>query len=278
MRVSEVMALARDAGVDRLDVQLLLAHRLQQPRAWLLAHDDHMLDDDSSQWLRTQLLRRAAGEPLAYLTGVAEFCGLQLEVTPATLIPRPETELLVDWAVELAPVAPPFDIIDLGTGSGAIALALKQRLPHANVTASDASADALAVAQRNAQRLQFPLQWLHGDWWQPVAGRRYALAVSNPPYIAGDDTHLTALSHEPRRALTPEGDGLAALRHIVDGAPQHLLPGGWLLLEHGHDQATVLQQLLHDRGFVLAQTRPDLADLPRCTAAHWPGTAGSGHP
>jgi len=186
------------------------------------------------------------------------------------LVPRPETELLVEWALECLPAEAAVDVIDLGTGSGAIALALQRERPLARVHASDASADALAVARGNAQRLGLAVQFVHGDWWAPLQGRRFALAVSNPPYIAGDDPHLPALVHEPRGALTPEGDGLDALRRVVRDAPAHLLPGAWLLLEHGHDQADAVQALLHAAGFEAPQTRADLAGLPRCTGARWP--------
>jgi release factor glutamine methyltransferase len=275
MRIAELLQAARQLGVERLDAQLLLGHLLQRQRSWLLAHDDQVLGDEQVALLRRQLQRRAAGVPLAYLVGESEFCGLALQVTPDVLVPRPETELLVEWALQRLAVAPEGKVLDLGTGSGAIALAIKQRRPGAAVTASDASAAALDVARANGQRLGLAVEWRRGDWWAALPGRRFGLAVSNPPYVAGDDPHLAALAHEPRGALTPEGDGLAALRRIVDGAPQHLLPGAWLLLEHGHDQAGAVQALLSARGFVEAQTRADLAGLPRCTGAVWPhGPAG----
>ncbi len=269
MRIAELLIAARRAGVDRLDAQLLLAHLLQRPRAWLLAHDDHRLGEAQTAQLLQQLQQRAQGVPLAYLVGEREFCGLVLQLTPDVLVPRPETELLVEWALERLTAAPADSVVDLGTGSGAIALAIKQRCPGAAVTASDASAAALQVAQGNGARHGLAVDWLHGDWWAPLHGRRYGLAVSNPPYVAGDDPHLAALAHEPRGALTPEGDGLAALRRIVQDAPDHLLPGAWLLLEHGHDQADAVQALLTARGFVGGETRADLAGQPRCTGAAW---------
>jgi release factor glutamine methyltransferase len=269
MRIADWLTAARQAGVERLDAQLLLGHRLNRPRAWLLAHDDDLLPDEQLLTLQHQLQQRAAGVPLAYLVGESEFCGLRLQVTPDVLVPRPETELLVEWALERLATAPADSIVDLGTGSGAIALAVKQRCPSAAVIASDASGAALRLAQANGDRHSLAVEWLQGDWWAPLHGRRYGLAVSNPPYVAGDDPHLAALAHEPRGALTPEGDGLAALRRIVQDAPEHLLPGAWLLLEHGHDQADAVQALLAARGFVDARTRPDLAGLPRCTGAAW---------
>lgn len=270
MRIADALNLARKLGVDRLDTQLLLAHLLGRPRSWLVAHDDLSLDAAQAETLQRQLARRAAGEPLAYVLGEAEFRGLRLQVSPAVLVPRPETEVLVEWALAHLPADAAMDVLDLGTGSGAIALALKQARTQARVWASDASAEALAVARSNGQRHGLPIEWLQGDWWAPLAGRRMGLVVSNPPYVAGDDPHLAALGHEPRAALTPEGDGLAALRRIITGAPAHLLPGAWMLLEHGHDQARAVQALLADAGFDRPQTRNDLAGLPRCTGACWP--------
>lgn len=276
MQVADALTAARTAGVDRLDAQLLLTHLLQRPRAWLLAHDRHALDAAQAASFTAALKRRAAGEPLAYVVGEAEFCGLVLQVTPAVLVPRPETELLVDWALACAATAPlsVTNVIDLGTGSGAIALALQHLLPRLRVHASDASAQALAIARGNAARLGLPVEFHQGDWWAPLAGRRFGLAVSNPPYVAGGDPHLAALAHEPRAALTPDdngcGDGLSALRAVIAGAPPHLEPGAWLLLEHGHDQGMPVHELLRARGFLAPQTRHDLAGLPRCTGAVWP--------
>jgi release factor glutamine methyltransferase len=271
VRIAQALAHARALGVARLDAQLLLAHLLQRDRAWLLAHDDAALEPALQADYTRRLERRAGGEPLAYVTGHARFCGLDLAVNPAVLIPRPETELLVEWALERLADAPSRDVVDLGTGSGAIALAIRHRAPTASVTATDASPAALAVACANAERLGLALECAHGDWWQALRGRRFGLAVSNPPYVAGADPHLDALGHEPRAALTPEGDGLAALAAIVDGAPAHLLPGAWLLLEHGHDQGDAVRVRLAQAGFVAPTTRADLAGLPRCTGARWPG-------
>ncbi len=269
MRIGQALASARAIGVDRLDAQLLLAHLLGRTRAWLLAHDEQQLDAAQATTLQSWIARRAAGEPLAYVVGETEFRGLALQVTPAVLVPRPETELLVEWALELLAPAPAGAVVDLGTGSGAVALAVKHARPDVAVCASDASAPALALAQANAARHGLDIEWAEGDWWAPLAGRRFGLALSNPPYIAGDDPHLAALAHEPRAALTPEGDGLVALRRIVAGAPAQLLPGAWLLLEHGHDQAAAVHSLFAAQGFAAAQTRADLAGLPRCTGACW---------
>lgn len=268
--VAEALAQARAEGVDRLDAQLLLGHVLTRARSWLLAHDDANLDDMQHQQLNQLLARRARGEPLAYLVGEKEFHGLRLRVSPAVLVPRPDTETLVDWAIELLPTSQPAAVLDMGTGSGAIALAIKYSRPQSSMTALDASADALAIARENATHLQLDIRLLLSDWWDGVAGQRFDMIVSNPPYIAGGDPHLPALRHEPQQALTPGGDGLNALRHIVAGAPRHLHPGGWLLLEHGHDQAAAVSTLLHGNGFEQVTTRQDLAGLDRCTGGRRP--------
>lgn len=268
--IAHGLAAARALGVDRLDAQLLLSHLLQRPREWLLAHDEHLLDPAQAAALQALLSRRAAGEPLAYLVGEREFCGLTLHVTPQVLVPRPETEGLVEWALQRLATAPAATLVDLGTGSGAIALAVKHAAPSAQVCASDASAMALEVARDNARRHHLQIEFACGDWWSPWSGRRFGLAVCNPPYIAGEDPHLAALAHEPRSALTPGGDGLDALRALIDAAPPQLLPGAWLLLEHGHDQAAAVRCLLSERGFVAPQTRNDLAGLARCSGAAWP--------
>lgn len=263
MRVREALQAARAAGVDRLDAQLLLSHRLAKPRAWLIAHDEAELAPADAEAFCAAIARRAAGEPLAYLVGEREFRGLRLQVSPAVLVPRPETEHLVDWALALAP--PGARVADLGTGSGAIALALRHARPDLALTATDASEDALAVARANAQRLGLPVRFGAGSWWTPLAGQRFELVVSNPPYIAAGDPHLAALAHEPQQALTPGGDGLDALRAIVAGGPAHMAAGGWLLLEHGHDQGPAVRDLLDAGGFAAVETRRDLAGLERCT-------------
>jgi release factor glutamine methyltransferase len=237
----------------------------------LIAHDDDPLGQTQGaafgQWLR----RRRDGEPLAYLVGEKEFHGLSLQVTQDVLVPRPDTETLVDWALErLATLAPDARVLDLGTGSGAIALALKHALPQSDVWAVDASAAALAVAQANATRLGLPIQFRQGHWWQAVETHAFDLAVSNPPYIAEADPHLNALIHEPLQALTSGPEGMDDLRDIIQHAPHHLVPGAWLLLEHGYNQAAHVQNCLTARGFTEVQTRTDAAGVPRCTAGRWP--------
>ena len=251
LTVAQALAEAKVQGTDRLDAQLLLAHALERDRSWLLAHDDEPLAPRVAAGFRAHVLRRAAGEPLAYLVGEKEFHGLTLQVSAGVLVPRPETEGLVDWALELlggglaGPA--PARVLDLGTGSGAIALAVKHAHPAAQVTALDVSAEALAIALANAQRTELDIEFLRGDWWSPVAGRRFHLLLSNPPYIRLGDAHLAALQHEPQIALTAGANGLEALQAIVASAADHLEAGGWLLLEHGHDQAAEVQDLLHRR-------------------------------
>jgi release factor glutamine methyltransferase len=262
--VAQALAHARAIGVDRLDAQLLIARQLGRSRAWLLAHDDAPLADTAA--LLELLSRRAAGEPLAYLTGEREFHGLLLHVTPDVLVPRPDTETLVDWALELlggidAPTA-----IDLGTGSGAIALALKHACPRAQVHASDASAAALVVARGNGERLGLPIAWHEGDWWQALDPLLdIDLALANPPYIAAGDPHLAALRHEPVSALVAQGAGMADIERIVAGAPARLKPGAWLLVEHGFGQAEAVRECLLLAGFTAVVARRDLAGQPRAS-------------
>ena len=281
--VSSLLAEARSLGVARLDAQLLMARQLGQTRAWLLAHDDEPVEPGAAQRLRAAMRARADGVPLAYLSGSREFRGLPLAVGPAVLVPRPETEGLVDWALELlAPSAPGrrLAVLDLGTGSGALALALKHARPDLELTATDASAPALAVAEGNGRALGLEVRWRQGDWWAAVSGCRFDLVVANPPYIAAGDPHLEALRHEPLAALSPGGDGLDALRAIVAGAPSHLHGGASLLLEHGHDQGTAVRALLAAAGFVGVATRRDLAGFERLsggrTAAPTGGLPGPG--
>jgi release factor glutamine methyltransferase len=267
--VGAALSQARTQGLDRLDAQLLLARTVQRPRAWLMAHEDAALSDAQQARFAADCQRRAEGEPLAYLLGEREFHGLMLHITPEVLVPRPDTETLVDWALELlaGPLSAEMEphVADLGTGSGAIALALKHGHPGARVCALDLSAAAVDLARANAATHRLEIEFMVGDWWLPLAGRRFHLVLSNPPYVAQADPHLRALRHEPLQALSPGSNGLSALAHIARHAPQHLLPGGWLLLEHGHEQAEAVGRTLGDAGFMSVCTRTDLAGLPRCT-------------
>jgi len=272
--IAAALARARELGIDRLDAQLLVAHHSARTRAGVIADRDAALTQAQAEAIAQAFARRAAGEPLAYLVGEREFHGLTLRVSPAVLVPRPDTETLVDWALALLPPRPAPRIVDLGTGSGAIALAIKHARPDATVVASDASADALAIARDNARRLALDVDFRAGHWWQAVSAERFELAVSNPPYIARGDAHLDALQHEPQLALTSGIDGLDAIRHVVAAAPQHLARDGWLLLEHGHDQARAVRDLLGERGFVDVCTRHDLAGIERVSGGRWP-TSGA---
>jgi len=273
--VREAIGAARAAGLDRLDAQLLLGHVIGRERAWLLAHDDELLSAGQQAQFDALVTRRRQGEPVAYLLGEKEFHGLALQVDARVLVPRPDTEVLVEWAVELlrhelGGIERP-SVVDLGAGSGAIALAVKHDCPAAAVTASDASADALAMARVNAQRLGLDVEWRHGSWWSALPGRQFDLALSNPPYIAAGDAHLRALAAEPIAALTPGPSGLEALAEIVAGAGTHLRPGAWLLLEHGFDQDEAVRELLRAAGFSDIQTRRDLGGQPRCSGGRrWP--------
>jgi release factor glutamine methyltransferase len=269
--IAQALAGAAAGGAQRLDAQLLLLHALGREgddRAWLLAHDDDALAPEALAAFADLLQRRLAGEPVAYLVGEKEFHGLRLEVDRRVLVPRPDTETLVDWALDCLAGQREARVIDLGTGSGAIALALQKARPDLQIHAVDASLDALAVARANGERLGLPVRFAHGDWLDG-AGNAYNLIVSNPPYIAEDDSHLPALRHEPRSALASGPDGLQDIRRIVDSAPEHLADGGWLLLEHGHEQAAAVRALLAARHFESVESRKDLAGIERCSGGKW---------
>ena len=271
--VDQALAAARRKGLDRLDAQLLLAHHLGRARTWVLAHGESGVDVVAADAYARDCDRRADDWPLAYLLGSREFHGLPLRVTPAVLVPRPETETLVDWALELLTqqsAARP-QALDLGTGSGAVALALKQACPEVQMSASDLCPLALGVARENARSSSLVVEFVQGTWWAAMVGRQFDLVVSNPPYIAAADGHLPALRHEPQLALCAGPDGLAALRTIVAGAPRHLRPGAWMLLEHGFDQGDAVRALLDQAGFADISTRHDLEDRPRCSAGRWTG-------
>jgi release factor glutamine methyltransferase len=265
LTVAQALHAARAAGVDRLDANMMLMALLKQGRSWLLAHDQDALPASIIQTFEHWVTRRAQGEPLAYLLGDKEFFGLNLAVNPDVLIPRPDTEILVEWALDLVPPDQAWRVLDLGTGSGAIALAIQHQRPQATVVAVDASAGALTTAQNNAQQLQLPVQFLLGSWLAPVEGQVFDLIVSNPPYIAEGDEHLAALTHEPITALTAGPDGLDDIRQIIRDAKSNLKPGGWLLLEHGYDQAEAVFHLLTQAGYTQVQTRKDLGEQNRCT-------------
>jgi release factor glutamine methyltransferase len=266
-----ILDAARVLG-DRLEAELLLVHTLGKSRSWLIAHADDALDDAQSAAFSALVERRRLGEPVAYITGHRGFWTLELEVTPATLIPRPETELLVELA--LARMTAKANVVDLGTGSGAIALAMARECPTASVVATDASVDALVVAERNAGKHGIRnVRFVHGDWLAPLAGERFDLIVSNPPYIEADDPHLGQgdLRFEPATALASGADGLDDIRRIVAQAREHLLPGGWLLMEHGWNQGEAVRAVLSEAGYREVLTEQDLEQRDRVSGGVWPG-------
>lgn len=263
-------AQARIAAVSdspRLDAELLLAQVTGLGRAQLFARLDEALPAREAERFEALVARRMRGEPVAYLTGEKGFWTLNLRVTPAVLVPRPETELLVEWALALIADRRAPHIADLGTGSGALALALAAERADAQVEATEASPAALAVARDNAQTLGLARVRFHeGHWLEPLARAHYDLIVSNPPYIAHDDPHLQALAQEPLTALTDGADGLNALREIVASAPDYLVSGGWLVVEHGYDQGAAVRALFAQAGFADIATRRDYGGHERATA------------
>jgi release factor glutamine methyltransferase len=264
-------ALTGVSDTPQLDAEVLLAHALGVRRARLQSHADEERNDAERTAYERLIERRASGEPVAYIVGSKEFWSLRLGITPAALIPRPETELLVERALKLG-ATPVLRALDLGTGAGAIALALAHERPRWQITATDCSEAALALARVNAAALgTAQLEFLNGSWFEPLAGRVFDLIVSNPPYIAADDPLLLRppLSFEPRVALTPGVDAPADLRRIIRAAPAHLARGGWLLLEHGTTQAGDVARELVVRGFRHVRSQRDLAGHERMTEAQW---------
>ena len=268
-------SLSIETGLERLDASLLLLHVLGRDphdRAWLRAHADDELAPSLEQPFFSLCAQRRDGVPVSYLLGRTEFYGLPLTITPEVLDPRDDTETLVDWALSLMETDSALEVIYLGTGSGAIALALQHERPAAQVWAVDRSPQALNVARRNGEALRLPVRWHTSDWLSGVPhDQRFDLIVTNPPYIATNDPHMPALKHEPHQALVSGADGLDDIRRLAHQAPGHLKAGGWLLIEHGHDQSPAVQALLRQTGFVDVQSRPDLAGIDRCTGGRWPG-------
>ena len=268
---STVRRALAQCGLAPVDAKVLLAHVLGCNRAWLAAHELDALTQVQTNAFAVLAQRRRDGEPVAYLTGAREFWGLDLTVTPDVLIPRPETETLVEFALSKLPRDRPLRVLDLGTGSGAIALALAHDRPRVSVLGTDRSAKALAVANGNARRLGLPnVDFAAADWYAGIPPGSWDLIASNPPYIGAVDPHLQEgdLRFEPVGALSPGVDGHAALNIIVGGAREHLVPGGWLVVEHGYDQSVAIQALFRAVGFSGVVALRDLAGIPRVVAGH----------
>jgi release factor glutamine methyltransferase len=262
--------LQQSLPLDPLENRILLCHALQLPRVALITQSERALTAEETARLEALVQRRLQGEPIAYIVGEREFFGLPFKVSPAVLIPRPDTELIVELALERLP--PQGRLLDMGTGSGAIAVAVAHTRKDAEVTALDVSEDALTIARANAGANGARVRFLRSDWFAALAGESFAVIASNPPYIAAGDRHLGEgdLRFEPADALTDHADGLSDLRHIIDGAPAHLLPGGWLLLEHGYDQAQAVRGLLQARGLQEVQSWCDLAGIERVSGGRLP--------
>ena len=269
-----IARLRRVSAEPRREAEILLAAALERPRAWILAHgEQRILDCDATDRYESHVTRRAHGEPVAYILGEKEFWSLRFEVTREVLIPRPETELLVERALAHLPPEAPGRVLDLATGSGAVALAIAHERPRLQVVGTDLAAAAVELARANAARLHLAnAEFRTGDWFAPVAGERFALVACNPPYIAVGDARVEpgVRRFEPHAALFAAEDGLAALRHVGSVAPAHLVAGGWLLLEHGSEQGPAVRALLEAAGFTDVATHRDLAGLERCTEARRP--------
>jgi len=254
-----------DCGDARLESQILLGHALGVSRGWLAAHGDESADPKAVDVFRELVRRRRGGEPVAYLVGRREFYGLDFRVTPDVLIPRADTETLIEAALDKLPANVQADVLDLGTGSGCVAITLAHERPAARFTAVDVSSAALNVARQNAQAVDVGVEFVHSHWFEALAGRCFDMIISNPPYVAAQDPHLQQgdLRFEPTPALASGNDGLADIRQIVTGSPDHLRSGGWLLFEHGYDQAHASRDLLVDTGFVDVYAWVDIAGLSR---------------
>jgi release factor glutamine methyltransferase len=298
--VQEALLRAQKHGIAKVDARILLLHILGKKTsdmAWLVANDNNPINSLQADAYGEVCARRRAGEPVAYIVGHKEFYGLRLAVDKRVLDPRADTETLVEWALELLPESTtlraasnpvrtePVEVLtkpspslirtdalrvlDLGTGSGAIALAIQSKRPGVQVHATDTSQDAIDLASTNAATLKLPVQFHQGSWLDAVKGQQFDLIVSNPPYIAAADPHLAALTHEPLQALASGADGLEDIRHIIAQAPAHLHTGGWLLLEHGYDQAAQVRELLEKQGFSSIWSKTDLAGIERCSGGQW---------
>ena len=268
-----VQTLNLESAEARIETQALLCHVLEASKAYLIAHREDNLTPAQESQFRALVERRLKGEPIAYILGEREFYSLPFKVTPAVLIPRPDTELLVELALAHISQDQPFQVLDLGTGSGAVAITIAKHRPFASVTAIDQSQEALSVARDNAARLGTEnITFLQSDWYQSISAQKFDIIVSNPPYIAENDIHLQQgdLRFEPLTALASGDDGLSSIRTIVSGAKKHLISGGWLLFEHGYDQAEACRALLNKYGFLQTASVCDLSKIQRVTLGRLP--------
>lgn len=267
MARANIGAALRAADIHATDARALLRAALGVDDVHLAAHPEQVLTAEQSDRLAGWLRRRRAGEPVAYITGEREFWSLSFQVAPAVLIPRPETELLVEFALEHCAAGAPARVLDLGTGCGCVAVAIAKHRPRAQVAATDISPAALAVARQNAARHEASVEFIESDWLNGLTGRRYDLIVANPPYVAAGDQHLTQgdVRYEPRAALVGGADGLECIRAIVAQSRAHLERGGWLFVEHGHDQAARCRALLQAQGYEEVMSRRDLAGIERAS-------------
>ena len=267
MNVLQCLQHAQVLGLPRLEAQLLLLHALGRPlhdRAWLLAHDTDTVQAVQIDAFKSYVQRRLQHEPVAYIVGQKEFFGLTLQIDKRVLDPRDDTEVLVEWALDCSAALAAPSFLDLGTGSGAIALALKSQRPHAKVMGTDTSPEALSLASQNANKLGLEVSFLQSNWLGQVNGQ-FNVIVSNPPYIEASDPHLVLLMHEPQQALVSGKGGLEDIQNIVETAQKHLTPGGWLLVEHGWQQAEQVRSLLQAAGYRHVQSERDLAGIERCS-------------
>jgi len=267
MNVAQCLTRGLVLGLTRLESQILLLHALGRPlhdRAWLLAHDTDQLEPSQAASFESLAQRRLQHEPVAYIVGQKEFFGLTLKIDKRVLDPRDDTEVLVEWALAFGASFAEPRFLDLGTGSGAIALAIKSQRPQAHVTAVDASSEALSLARQNAKNLSLDVSFLESDWLAQVKGQ-FEVIVTNPPYIEANDPHLAMLQHEPQKALVSGLDGLEDIQKIIGQAPNHLVKAGWLLIEHGWRQAPAVRALLAAAGYQNVQSKLDLAGIERCS-------------
>ncbi|MBV4398036.1 peptide chain release factor N(5)-glutamine methyltransferase [Advenella alkanexedens] len=269
--MNTVHSVIAQSGLPLLEARMIVGHVLNVSRAWMIAHDSDAIDMEHLESIQDMFRRRLAGEPMAYILGQREFMGLVFKTNPSVLIPRPDTELLVEIAIDLLQNQPGAMMLDMGTGSGAIAVSVAHYCPQAVVMASDKSAEALAVARENAQNLAVRVGFVESDWYEQLPAGKFDLIVSNPPYIHHADSHLEQgdLRFEPPQALTDFSDGLSAIRKIIAGAGDFLRDGGWVWLEHGWDQAENVRSLLIEAGFVNVESRKDLSGIERISGGQW---------